>query len=76
MNHAVAAVVTGIDSPAVLEQAIAAATSFRPLKDARSHTILARSAPLSGDGAPERYKTTHEFDGTMQHPEWLGSVAV
>lgn len=76
MNQPVAAVVTGIDRSAVLEQAIAAATSFRPLSDAEVHAILAQSAPLARDGATERYKTTHEYDGTMQHPEWLGSVAV
>jgi hypothetical protein len=73
MNLPVAAVVTGIDSVATLDQAVTAAVSFRPLSDAQVTSILARSAPLSIDGATERYKTTHEFDGTIQHPEWLGT---
>jgi hypothetical protein len=35
--------------------------------------MLARSAPLSVTGTLERYKTTNEFDGTIAHPEWLGT---
>jgi aryl-alcohol dehydrogenase-like predicted oxidoreductase len=73
MNLPVATVVTGIDSVATLDQAVTAAVSFRPLSDAQVESILARSAPLSIDGATERYKTTHEFDGTIAHPEWLGT---
>jgi aryl-alcohol dehydrogenase-like predicted oxidoreductase len=71
MHLPVAAVVTGIDSVATLDQAVTAAVSYRPLSDAQVASILARSAPLSIDGATERYKTTDEFDGTIAHPEWL-----
>jgi uncharacterized protein len=73
MNLPVATVVTGIDSVATLDQAVTAAVAFRPLSAAQIASILARSAPLSIDGATERYKTTDEFDGTIQHPEWLGT---
>jgi diketogulonate reductase-like aldo/keto reductase len=73
MNLPVAAVVTGIDSMATLHQAVTAAVSFRPLSEAQVASTLARSAPLSVSGALERYKTTHEFDGTIANPEWLGT---
>jgi hypothetical protein len=73
MNLPVAAVVTGIDSMATLHQAVTAAVSFRPLSEAQVASTLARSAPLSAGGALERYKTTHEFDGTIANPEWLGT---
>jgi uncharacterized protein len=73
MNLPVASVVTGVDSMATLHQAVTAAVSFRPLSEAQVASMLARSAPLSITGALERYKTTNEFDGTIQHPEWLGS---
>ena len=73
MNLPVATVVTGIDSIATLDQAVTAAVSFRPLSEAQVVSILARSAPLSVDGSTERYKTTHDFDGTIANPEWLGT---
>jgi len=73
MNLPVASVVTGIDSVASLDEAVTAAVSFRPLSEAQVASILARSAPLSVDGALERYKTSDELDGTFQHPEWLGT---
>jgi predicted house-cleaning NTP pyrophosphatase (Maf/HAM1 superfamily) len=73
MNLPVASVVTGIDSMATLHQAVTAAVSFRPLSEAEVASMLARSAPLSLTGSLERYKTTNEFDGTIAHPEWLGT---
>jgi aryl-alcohol dehydrogenase-like predicted oxidoreductase len=72
LNLPVSTVVTGIDSMATLHQAVTAAVSYRPLSEAEVASMLARTAPLSIDGATERYKTTNEFDGTIAHPEWLG----
>jgi hypothetical protein len=34
--------------------------------------LLARTEERARDGASERYKTTTEYDGTTQNPEWLG----
>jgi hypothetical protein len=34
--------------------------------------LLARTASAAGKGEYELYKTTHNFDGTYQHPQWLG----
>jgi uncharacterized protein len=70
----VATVVTGIDSVATLDQAVTAAISFRPLSGAQIASILARSAPLSVDGALEPYKTTDDQDATVAHPEWMGEL--
>jgi predicted aldo/keto reductase-like oxidoreductase len=72
MNLPVATVVTGIDSVAMLEQAATAAVSFAPLSGAAVAALLAKSEALARDGATEAYKTTHDFDGTLTHPEWLG----
>ena len=74
MNLPVASVVIGIDSVPVLDEIVTAAVSFRPLSAAQVATMLARSAPLSVNGALERYKTTDEFDATSAHPEWLGTL--
>jgi aryl-alcohol dehydrogenase-like predicted oxidoreductase len=72
MNLPTSVVITGIDKPEILDQAIAAATSFRPLSHAKVDEILAKTAQLARDGSYERYKTSHFFDSTFQNPSWLG----
>jgi hypothetical protein len=34
--------------------------------------VLAKTAPAASKGEFEQYKTTHNFDGTYQNPQWLG----
>jgi hypothetical protein len=75
-NLPTSTVVTGIDTPAVLKQAVTAATSFRPLEPAVVAAILAKTVRLASDGATELYKTSHIFDGTVQNPQWLESAQV
>ena len=72
MNLPVASVVNGVNSVYTLDEAVTAAVSFRPLSKAQVAAILARSATASAGGVLERYKTSDDFDATVQHPEWLG----
>jgi len=72
MNLPTSVVITGCDSLPVLEQALHAARSFRPLSQAALTALLDRTAPAARDGKYELYKTTHHFDGTYQNPQWLG----
>jgi len=72
MNLSTSVVITGCDSLPVLEQALHAARSFRPLSEAAVAALLGRTAPAARDGKYELYKTTHHFDGTYQNPQWLG----
>jgi aryl-alcohol dehydrogenase-like predicted oxidoreductase len=65
-------VITGIDSMEVLEQALEAARTFRPLSEAALATLLAKTADAASHGEFELFKTTSLFDATAQHPEWLG----
>ncbi len=65
-------VITGIDSMAILDQAFEAARTFRPFNGAELATLLAKSAPHAKHGAFEPFKTTSVFDGTSEHPDWLG----
>jgi len=65
-------VITGIDKPEILDQAIKAATTFKPLTDAEVKAILDKTADAARDGKLERYKTSHFFDSTFQNPNWLG----
>ena len=71
MNLPVSTVVTGIDKPAILDQAILAATTFAPLAPDRVAAILAKTKFAAADGSTELYKTAHQFDGTIQNPHWL-----
>jgi aryl-alcohol dehydrogenase-like predicted oxidoreductase len=72
MNLPTSVVITGIDKPEILDQAIRAATTFAPLSEAKVAEILAKTADLARDGKNEPYKTTHFFDSTVQNPSWLG----
>ncbi len=64
--------ITGIDSLGILDQALGLARGFRPLGDAERAALERKAAAVARDGKFEAYKTTHGFDSTHQHPEWLG----
>jgi hypothetical protein len=72
MNLPTSVVITGCDSLAILEQALQAARTFKPMNDAEVSALLAKTAPASQDGKYELYKTSHHFDGTFANPQWLG----
>jgi aryl-alcohol dehydrogenase-like predicted oxidoreductase len=65
-------VITGIDSMPVLEQALRVARGFTPLTVKQVLQLLAQTAGAAASGRWEKYKTTHVFDSTVRHPEWLG----
>jgi len=65
-------VITGCDSLPILEQAIKAARAFRPMSKEEISTLLAKTEKAAQNGQFELYKTSHEFDGTHQNPQWLG----
>jgi diketogulonate reductase-like aldo/keto reductase len=68
--------ITGIDSMAILNQALDVATHFEPMNDAERQAILGKAAALARDGSYERFKTSTHFDSTTQHPEWLQSAQI
>jgi hypothetical protein len=55
-----------------VHQAIDTAKNFRPLSKEQVASLLAKTADVARDGSLELYKTSHHFDGTYQHPEWMG----
>jgi aryl-alcohol dehydrogenase-like predicted oxidoreductase len=65
-------VIAGIDSLAILDQALEAARTFRPLTAEQRAALLAKTAQVAAGGRFEPFKTTSHFDGTAEHPEWLG----
>jgi len=72
MNLPTSVVITGCDSLEILQQAIGAAKAFKPMSWGEVSSLLAKTAPAAAKGEFEEYKTTHNFDGTYQNPQWLG----
>jgi uncharacterized protein len=72
MNLPTSVVITGCDSMKILQQAIDAARSFQPMSFVEVSSLLAKTAPAAVKGEFERYKTSHDFDGTFRNPQWLG----
>ncbi|GFO58367.1 oxidoreductase [Geomonas silvestris] len=65
-------VVTGIDSLPILDQALEAVRSFKPLTREEQAALLARTERFARSGEYELFKTTGHFDSTAKHPEWMG----
>jgi hypothetical protein len=72
LNLPTSVVITGIDSLEILDQSLEAVRTFRPLGERQVASLLARTAQAASSGEFEPFKTTSVFDGTAQHPEWLG----
>jgi aryl-alcohol dehydrogenase-like predicted oxidoreductase len=72
MNLPTSVVINGCDSLERLEQALEAARTFRPLEEKEVAALLAKTAAAGAKGELERFKTTHDFDGTYHNPQWLG----
>jgi predicted aldo/keto reductase-like oxidoreductase len=65
-------VITGIDSLQVLDQAIEAARTFKPMTKEEVASLLSRTKQAAVNGRFELYKISQHFDGTAKNPQWLG----
>ena len=72
MNLPTSVVITGCDSMEILEQALEAARTFRPLSEVQLRQLLAKTREAASRGRFELFKTTSIFDSTATHPDWLG----
>ena len=72
MNLPTSVVITGIDKMDILEQAVRAARTFRPLSEDEVARLLAKTASVASSGKFELFKTTSHHDSTAKNPEWLG----
>jgi predicted aldo/keto reductase-like oxidoreductase len=72
MNLPTSVVITGCESMSILQQALDAARSFKQMNQEEVTQLLAKTASPAAKGEYELYKTTHNFDGTFQNPQWLG----
>ena len=65
-------VITGIDKPAILDQAIEAAKTFKPMNREQVAQLLAKTREVAMAGKYELFKTSSHFDSTAKNPDWLG----
>ena len=72
MNLPTSVVITGCDSMDILHQALEAARTFKPMSSTEIASLLGKTAPAAKEGEFERYKISHDFDGTFHNPQWLG----
>lgn len=72
LHQPTSVVITGIDSMEVLDQAFAAASSFKPFTDQQLDALLTRTKDAAAHGKYEPFKTSSLFDSTAQHYDWLG----
>jgi predicted aldo/keto reductase-like oxidoreductase len=72
MSLPTSVVITGCDSLKLVQQALDAARSYKPLGKEQVAQLLAKTAPVAAKGEFELYKTTNNFDGTAHNPQWLG----
>jgi hypothetical protein len=72
LNLPTSTVITGIDSMPILDQAIEAARTFKPMSKAEVSALLARTAQAASTGKYELFKTGARYDSTAKNPQWLG----
>ena len=72
LNLPTSTVITGIDNLKVLDQALEAARTFKPMSKETVARLLARTAAAAATGRYELFKTESRYDGTAHNPQWLG----
>ena len=72
LNLPIAVQITGIDSQQILDQALQAARTFKPMNATEVASLLDRTSAAAQEGKFELYKTTSNFDGTAHNPQTLG----
>lgn len=72
MTLPVSVVITGIDRPEILDQALEAARTFQPMPGGQIISLLSRTKQPASAGKYELFKTATPFDSTAKNPAWLG----
>lgn len=72
LNLPTSVVITGIDKMEILDQAFEAIKTFKPLGSEEVSKLLAKTQTPAATGRFELFKTDMKYDGTAQHPEWMG----
>ncbi len=69
LNLPTSVVITGCDSMKILEQALDAVHTFRPMSAAKVKVLLGKTKAAAANGEFELFKTSSIFDSTATHPD-------
>jgi uncharacterized protein len=72
LSQPTSVVVTGINTPELLDQAIGVATNFEPMTGPEMAALLERTRKIGITGQAQLMKIAFKFDSTHEHPKWLG----
>src|SRR3954453_3693731 len=72
LNLPTSVVITGCDSMERLDQAFEAVRTFKPFTPTQLSALVGKTHEAAMSGKFELFKTATRFDGTAQHPEWMG----
>jgi len=73
LSRPASVVITGIDKPELLTQALEAARTYQQVSTEDLEALLARTAPAASEGKWELFKTSSHFDSTAKNLKWLGT---
>jgi aryl-alcohol dehydrogenase-like predicted oxidoreductase len=71
LNLPTSVVITGCERIEILDQAIEAARTFKPMSSMAVAALLAKTRDAALSGQFEPFKTTTQFDSTAQNPQWM-----
>jgi predicted aldo/keto reductase-like oxidoreductase len=74
LNVPVSVLITGINSPMLLNQAFSAVKNFKPLDEAAVASLIAKTEQVAAKGQYELFKTTAHFDTTARIPNGLAPI--
>ncbi len=72
MNLPTSTVITGFENMQILDQALEAIRTFKPMSQEQVQVLLNKTRTAAAKGQYELFKTTSQFDSTAKNPEWLG----
>ena len=72
MNLPTSTVITGFENMQILDQALEAVRTFKPMSQEQVQALLNKTRTAAAKGKYELFKTTSQFDSTAKNPEWLG----
>ena len=72
LNLPTSVVITGCDTMKILDQALEAVRTFRPMSGSEVSALLDRTKEAASQGEFELFKTSSMFDWTATHPDSLG----
>jgi aryl-alcohol dehydrogenase-like predicted oxidoreductase len=72
MSLPTSTVITGMNKMEILNQALEAARTFKPMNEQEIASLLGRTADAASTGKYELFKTDSGYDATAHNPKWLG----